>query len=298
MFDLWNEPVHPDDFTLYGSTPNPLWPELKLAYESLIQTVRTNGGQNIVIATGNRWASWLVGIKDNPLADAKVVYAYHKYSVEGSNTATEWNRDTGGLIGVKPVMVTEWGFEDTDVTGPTWPGSQASYGDPFTQWLESNHLSNLAWMYHHDWTPALFQSNGSLTIYGNFVKGYLATTNSSNKPDLIITNVTINPISPEADQTFEISITIKNQGSASVTNNVYRDVYIDRDPSALLDPITGCPPPGDFFRFDSYSSLAPGMSDTKIVTITGGLPSGDHQLWFYVDARCLVDEGGGNNNAP
>ena len=48
IFDLWNEPVHPDDFTLYGSDPNPLWPTLKGYYESLIQTVRNNGAQNIL----------------------------------------------------------------------------------------------------------------------------------------------------------------------------------------------------------------------------------------------------------
>lgn len=299
MFDLWNEPVHPDDFTLYGSTPNPLWPELKLAYENLIQTVRNNGGQNIVIATGNRWASWLVGIKDNPLTDPKVVYAYHKYSVEGSNTTTEWNRDTGGLIGVKPVMVTEWGYEDTDVTNPTWPGSQASYGDAFTQWLESNHLSNLAWMYHHDWTPAFFNPNGNLTIFGTFVKGYISTaTSSSSFPDLIITNVVISPELPPANETFQVNITVKNQGGAGGANDIFRDVYIDRDPSTLLDPVTGCPPPGDFFTSDHYNTIPAGMIDTKTITITGGLPGGNHQLWFYVDSRCLIDEGNGNNNAP
>jgi hypothetical protein len=176
IFDLWNEPVHPDDFN--GVTnPNPLWPVLKGFYESLIQTVRNNGAQNIVIATGNRWSSWLVGIKDNPLADSKVVYAYHKYSVVGSNIAAEWNNDTGGLIGIKPIIVSEWGYEDIDVANPTWPGSQASYGDPFTQWMENNKLSNLAWMYHHDWTPAFFKPDGSLTNYGVFVKNYIVKNN-------------------------------------------------------------------------------------------------------------------------
>ncbi len=173
IFDLWNEPVHPDDFNLGVSDPNPKWTPLKGYYENLIQTVRDNGAQNIVLATGNRWASWLVGIKDNPLADSKVVYAYHKYSVEGSNTATEWNKDTGGLIGIKPVIVSEWGYEDSDVANPTWPGSQTSYGDPFTQWMDNYNLGNLAWIYHHDWTPALLKSDGSLTLYGTFVKRYI-----------------------------------------------------------------------------------------------------------------------------
>ena len=169
IFDLWNEPAH--DASDWSNVT--WWTALKPSYEGLIQTVRSNGAQNIVLATGSGWASWLVGIKQNPMTDPNVVYAYHKYSVEGSNTAAEWNKDTDGLIGVKPVMVSEWGYEDSDVTNPTWPGSQASYGTPFTQWMDSNHLSNLAWMYHHEWTPALLKADGSLTLYGAFVKGYL-----------------------------------------------------------------------------------------------------------------------------
>jgi hypothetical protein len=117
-------------------------------------------------------------------------------------------------------------------------------------------------------------------------------------PDLIITNVTISPTVPLPNQTFEISITIKNQGGTSSANTVFRDVYINRDPSTLIDPATGCPSPGDFFRSDSYASLPAGMTDTKTITITGGLPSGNHQFWFYVDSRCLVDEGGGSNSVP
>src|SRR5258706_11807207 len=193
IFDLWNEPVHVlNDYV--GADPNPLWPALKGSYESLIQTVRNNGGQNIVIAAGNRWASWLVGIKNNPLADSNVIYAYHKYSVNGSNTSTEWDKDTGGLIGIKPVIVSEWGYEDTDAgASPTWPGSQASYGDPFTQWMESHSLSNLAWMYHHDWTPALLKLDGSLTLYGVFVKNYIQTHNSLTTSSPSISGCSIFP---------------------------------------------------------------------------------------------------------
>lgn len=298
MFDLWNEPVHLDDFTIYGETPNPLWAPLKSYYQTLIQAVRNNGGENIVIATGNRWASWLVGIKDSPLTDPKVIYAYHKYSTD-ENTAAVWNNDLGGLLGVKPIIVTEWGYEDSDVTNPSWPGTQASYGDPFTQWLDSNNLSNLAWMYHHDWTPALIKSDSTTTLYGAFVKNYFtASALGTNKPDLIITNVVISPTSLGANQPIQVSITVKNQGAAGEANVIYRDVYINRDPTTLIDPDTGCPPPGDFYRSDNYSSIPIGMTDTKTVTIPNGLPLGNYQIWVYVDARCLVDEGDGSNNSP
>jgi hypothetical protein len=116
---------------------------------------------------------------------------------------------------------------------------------------------------------------------------------SRNKPDLIITNVTLIPAIPIPNQAFDVSITIKNQGNADAIGVIYRDVYIDRDPSKIRDPETGCPPPGEFFRSDVYTSLAPlapGMSDTKKVTITGGLSGSLHKIWAYVDSRCLIDE--------
>jgi hypothetical protein len=179
IFDLWNEPVNPVDLTSDPSDPNPLWPVLKTYYETLIHTIRSNHAQNILIATGNRWASWLVGIKESPLSDPNMVYAYHKYSVPGHNTASVWDQDTGGLIGVKPVIVSEWGYEDVDAgADPQWPGTAPEYGIPFTRWLEKNKLSNLVWIYHYDWTPALLKSNGSLTLYGNFAKNYIASHNA------------------------------------------------------------------------------------------------------------------------
>lgn len=111
-----------------------------------------------------------------------------------------------------------------------------------------------------------------------------------SRPDLIITNVTLIPEVPTPDQTFEVSVTITNQGKAAATGDVYRDIYIDRDPAADLISSTGCTSVGEFSRSDYYASFDPGMSDTKIITITDGLPSGVHQIFAYVDARCLIDE--------
>jgi Cellulase (glycosyl hydrolase family 5) len=253
IFDLWNEPAHPDDFTLYGSDPNPLWPILKGYYQSLIQTARTNGAQNIVLAAGNRWSSWLVGIKDNPLADSNVVYAYHKYSVEGLNTAAEWDRDTDGLIEVKPVLVSEWGYEDSDVTNPTWPGSQASYGDPFTQWMDDNHLSSLAWMYHHDWTPALLTEDGGLTNYGVFVKSYISENTHVSFSDV--------PTSYPYWQDIEILYANGLTAGCSVTPlNFCPDQIMDRAQSAVFNlrgnfGISYVPPVAPWNRFaDDWSS--------------------------------------------
>ena len=179
IFDLWNEPVNAADRTVPPSTPNPVWPSLKVYYDSLIQTVRNNGAQNILLVTGNYHAGWLVGIKDDPIADPNVAYAFHRFSVPDRNTPAVWDEATGGLIGVKPVIVSAWGYEDKDIRHPTWPGTSADFCTPFTQWMESNQLSNLAYIYHYSWKPALLKSNGRPTLFGKCVKSYISAANTA-----------------------------------------------------------------------------------------------------------------------
>jgi hypothetical protein len=130
---------------------------------------------------------------------------------------------------------------------------------------------------------------GSGVGNGNFTSGEAYTIAKPNKPDLYITDVTLIPAIPTPKQTFQVSITIKNRGNADATGNIYSDVYIDSDPSANRNPVTGCPPAGNY-RSDPYTSLAPGESDTKAATITGGLSDSPHGIWAYVDAQCLIDE--------
>jgi hypothetical protein len=115
-------------------------------------------------------------------------------------------------------------------------------------------------------------------------------------PDLIITNVVLDPPNPTINETFNVIITINNQGGATGPATIYRDVYIGVDPLTLINPMTGCPSSGSYFRFDTFANLGPGQSDTKAVSITGGLPKGNYQLWVYVDSRCLVYEAGEVNN--
>jgi len=204
IFDLWNEPAHgtgvgpggnPDD-----CDGNSRWAALRPFYQDhLIKTVRDNGAQNIVLATGNCWASRLSGIALDPLDDLNVVYAYHKYSLQGGlDTAATWDADMGNLIvDGWPVIVSEYGYEDDDVLpspwnpngdNRIWPGTKADYFDHFTKWMDEKNLSNLAWSYHHDNRPALIFVNNidvveDLTKYGvaakDYISGYKVTVATS-----------------------------------------------------------------------------------------------------------------------
>ncbi len=146
------------------------------------------------------------------------------------------------------------------------------------------------------------------------------------KPDLIITKVGLAPLAstqdecpatqpsynPAPNELFCVNITVKNQGGSSSGSIVYRNVYIDRDPSALpRDPVDGSIvdgngdlDPGDYFRQDINTSIPAGAEVTQGVKIyikdsnppDIGLPAGSHTIYAYTDAQNLCPEVLENNN--
>lgn len=117
-------------------------------------------------------------------------------------------------------------------------------------------------------------------------------------PDLIITNVTLNPVKPVSGQPFEVNVTVKNQGGSTTSGIVYpADIWVDVDPRTLPQDENGCPDSdSDYFRPNDNYSYAPGDSRTLSVNIDNPPLTGGHQLWVYVDATCLAEEGMEDNN--
>ena len=146
------------------------------------------------------------------------------------------------------------------------------------------------------------------------------------KPDLIITNVGLAPLtnpndecpasqplySPGPYELFCVNITVKNQGGSNSGSISYRNVYVDRDPSALPRDVDGCilnsngdTDSGDYFRQDLNASIPAGTEVTKGVKIrkqvspgvyVNGLSADMHKIYAYTDAQCIVAEAFENNN--
>lgn len=122
-------------------------------------------------------------------------------------------------------------------------------------------------------------------------------TTITQKSDLIITNVTVSPVSLEPGEPFDINVTVKNQGSVVTESIVYRDVYINKNPSDFIDAESGCPiDEGDYYRSDYNDGLPPDAVDTKPVSVADGLDTGRYQIWVYVDATCINQESVETNN--
>lgn len=170
MFELWNEPVWPemDD----GTHINAHWGDLKHYWLRLVGLVRFYS-ENIVILTSNGWGYNLKGIRQDPIADANTVYAWHVYAGTDKDDPALWEANLDGLYFTKPVIVTEWGYDSEP--GKKTSGSAEGFGYLFAdRFLRDKGLHFTAWCWHPVWTPPLLQSDWqALTPYGEFVKAVL-----------------------------------------------------------------------------------------------------------------------------
>ncbi len=169
VFELWCEPLHPGDES--SDAPGQRvsrWAELKPYWEQLLKIVRARS-DNLVLAASNYWAYNLAGIRDDLLADDNTAYAWHIYAGTDDDHPANWAVALDDLDRVRPVVVTEWGF-DTNF-GALHYGTADSFGRMFAdQFLSGRSLGFTAWCWHADWTPALLQSDWTTpTPYGAFV---------------------------------------------------------------------------------------------------------------------------------
>jgi endoglucanase len=177
MFELWNEPVYEED-ELHPSDPNgSKWAQLKPYYEELITLIRDNGSQSVILATGNHWAYNLKGIKDDPLSDPDTAYTWHVYAGHDENSPQRWAAALDGLHRVKPVLVTEWGFQPR--AHAHYRGTAETFGKKFRdQFLEGRRLHSTAWCWSATYGPSLFKRDWrTRTVWGEFAYDYLRKHN-------------------------------------------------------------------------------------------------------------------------
>jgi len=109
LFELFNEPHIGKQATV--PFPPADWPTWAAAMDRTIQTIRSTGAQNVVIADGLQFAQELSGapVLNDPLH--QVAYAVHPYSlVSGDQASTVWDEKFGAFAATQPVIVSEWGI--------------------------------------------------------------------------------------------------------------------------------------------------------------------------------------------
>lgn len=158
---------HLKPWVLYGSFNEPVfidWREWHPEAAKLVDVVHKVDKRALVTVSGTDWGYDLSGLLYRPLNRSNVIYETHPYPWKGES----WKNIVEQLSPYYPLILGEWGFE----------GNQTdSYGLPLLNFCRKYEIGRLAWIWHHDWTPAIFNSSSeNLTDFGKLVKEDLKRT--------------------------------------------------------------------------------------------------------------------------
>ncbi len=173
-FHLWCEPVRAEDD--WKTPPGSTWPELKGWFVRLTETIRAERAPNLVLASGDRWAYDLRGIREDPLPDPNTAYEWHVYAGHDRDDPKRWAAALDGLDAVAPVLVTEWGFQRE--TDDHYKGTAEGFGRPFLDFIESRRMGWTAWCWHPSWGPPMLERDWRTpTEFGAFLRTELRRLN-------------------------------------------------------------------------------------------------------------------------
>jgi aryl-phospho-beta-D-glucosidase BglC (GH1 family) len=175
IFQLWCEPLHgPDD---YDRPPGSLWPKLEPFMDRLIEAIRAEGAENVVLLTGPRWAYDLTGLGGALSGRRNVALHWHVYGGHSGNRIVEMLQMLDNADHQRPVIVSEWGWERE--TNGHYQATEEEFGAPFSDLiLEARGLHWLAWCWHPTWSPRLIESDWRTpTEYGRAIQRRLRRLN-------------------------------------------------------------------------------------------------------------------------
>lgn len=173
IFEIFNEPI------TGGSGKQAEWDKWKNWAQDIVDLIRSQAPDNIVLVGGPHFSSHLRGALSNPVNGANIAYAGHIYPggyyphANGANSSNpaHWEYQIGVVADHHPVIITEWGYGE--LKRAETKGTMGSFGAPFKAWADSRNLSWTAWVADWDWYPAMFNRNYTTTEFGSLVKEWL-----------------------------------------------------------------------------------------------------------------------------
>ncbi len=286
LLDLYNEPYDPS-YADNGST----WSIWKLGgnmgtsggatsftspgMETLVDTIRGEGANNVIVAGGLNWAYDLRGIVGKegggalPLIDPGVVnagvttpgngivYAAHVYPSKGSSGA--FNPSTDGVTFIDPcanaypVIISEFG-ESTSCLGNLT--DNGGWENTLTQWIstEPGIVGGAGWAFETNQCPALISSWAT----------YAATSNNGVPvTEWLATQVPSCPTGPTNTPTISFTPTQTFTSTNTRTNTNTPTPSSTRTPSSTATSTSTSTP-----SFSPTLTITPSLSFTPSITFT------------------------------
>ena len=157
IFEIFNEPA---------DIPAADW---RANAQVLVDAIRSTGADQLIIVGGIEFSRDLSWVLEEPIKGENIAYAAHIYP---AHSRYSWDRWFGDVAEKYPVVMTEWGWMETDPGGEQsyLVGSQKTYGEPFMEYLDQRGIGWVACWYDDDWKPSMFEKDfEQLTPFGEFV---------------------------------------------------------------------------------------------------------------------------------
>lgn len=260
LFDLHNEP-HDISWECWRDGGTCAGVGYQVAgMQTLLNTVRATGAQNVVMLSGNGWAGdvsrWLEFRPTDPLNN--LAASWHQYNFSGCTTAACWEHDLVPVLAQVPLVVGELGEDDCG----------HGFVDQLMPWLDDHGASYLAWAWdtYGCGFPSLITAyDGTPSTYGAGVRSHylaLAASPTATVPPTVqpttttIASPTVTPMatpsatptaspSPSATPTMTATVTVTATATASAIPTSTRTITQTPVPSATPVPtVAGTPVPG------------------------------------------------------
>jgi len=171
LFELYNEPVNGGN-----------WASVRADMQSWTNIVRAAAPDNLILVGTPNWCQNVSAATMNPVDGANLVYVAHMYPEHFNSPSLRTELSTAAAV--KPVIVTEWGFQQGGNT--ILNGNVTNYGGPFKQFLENQKVSWTGWCASRSWQPAMFRTDFVLKVgegsLGGFVKDWLYEKRAADQP--------------------------------------------------------------------------------------------------------------------
>jgi len=177
LFELYNEPHDISwDVWLGGGSAGDF---KAVGMQQLYDAVRATGAQNLVIAGGLDWAFDLSGVATHPLQGTNIMYATHPYSNQNWKPVSSFDQKWGYLTATAPVIVTEFGDNDSALACATdYSSAVIGYAD-----RAGAHWTSWAWWVGGCSFPSLITDwAGTPSAPGQVVKDALARYATQGMP--------------------------------------------------------------------------------------------------------------------
>jgi hypothetical protein len=145
------------------------WTDWQPLAQGWVDIIRNAGANNLVLVGGPMWAQTIGGSATNPITGGNVVYVAHMYP---SHYGDSWARshietELAEAAAAAPVFITEWGYSSGD-------SNSANYVTWVKNFAATYNTSWTAWVISPSWGPPMFNTDRSLTPFGQTAKDWLA----------------------------------------------------------------------------------------------------------------------------